>query len=199
MEFQDVVRRRRMVRSFSTEPVPSEVVERILANGLRAPSAGFSQGWAFVVLVGPAETALFWDTVSDPEWRADPTRPGLVRAPVIIVALTDEAAYRARYREADKASHRQHSASDWPVPFWLVDTSFAAMLILLSAVDAGLGALFTGLNHHDDELLAALGVPPGLRPIGAVILGWPDDQDRPSPSLARGRRPPDSVIHRGRW
>jgi nitroreductase len=197
VDFQTVVRRRKMVRSFSDEPVPPSVLERILANGLRAPSAGFSQGWAFVVLVGPAETTLFWDAISDAEWRADPHRPGLVRAPVIIVPLTDEAAYRDRYAEPDKAASRQ--SSEWPVPYWMVDTSFAAMLILLSAVDAGLGALFTGLNHHDDDLTAALGVPSGLRPIGAVILGWPDDQDRPSPSLARGHRARESVIHRGRW
>jgi nitroreductase len=198
MEFQAVVRRRKMVRSFSTEAVASETLERILADAQRAPSAGFSQGWAFVVLIGPAETAVFWDAVSDAQWQAEPTWPGLVRAPVIIVPLTDEAAYRARYGEPDKAAFGLHS-SEWPVPYWLVDTSFAAMLILLSAVDAGLGALFTGLNHHDDELMAALGIPTELRPIGAVILGHPDDQDRPSSSLARGHRPTESVIHRGRW
>jgi nitroreductase len=198
VDFQTVVQRRKMVRSFSGEPVPPEVLEQILGNAQRAPSAGFSQGWAFVVLVGPSETGLFWETISDPEWRADPYRPGLLRAPVVIVPLTDEAAYRARYGEADKAAYGL-AESEWPVPYWLVDTSFAAMLILLSAVDAGLGALFTGLNHHDDELMLALGVPPEYRPIGAVVMGWPDGEDKPSPSLARGHRPAESVIHRGRW
>jgi nitroreductase len=198
MEFQAVVRRRKMVRSFSDEPVPPEMLEQILGNAQRATSAGFSQGWAFVVLEGPEETAMFWDAISDPEWRADPYRPGLLRAPVVIVPLTDEAAYRARYAEPDKAAHGI-ADSEWPVPYWLVDTSFAAMLILLSAVDAGLGALFTGLNHHDDELMAALGVPAALRPIGAVVMGWPDGEDRPSPSLARGHRRAESVVHRGRW
>ena len=53
----------------------------------------------------PAETGSFWDAVSDAEWRAKPYWPGLLRAPVIIVPLTDEAAYRARYAEADKAAH----------------------------------------------------------------------------------------------
>jgi nitroreductase len=46
MEFQDVVRGRRMVRNFEDRPVPPEAVERILANALRGPSAGFSQGTA---------------------------------------------------------------------------------------------------------------------------------------------------------
>lgn len=188
-----------MVRSFSDAPIPTPVLDRILANGLRAPSAGFSQGWAFVVLAGPDETALFWDTISDDDWRAAPTRPGLVRAPVIVVPLTDEPAYLARYAEADKAPHGRQDEDAWPVPYWLVDTSFATMLILLSAVDAGLGAHFFGLNHADDALMAALGVPDGYRPIGAVALGWADGQDRPSPSLARGHRPVEAVVHRSRW
>ena len=169
-----------------------------MANALRAPSAGFSQGWAFVVLSGPDETEPFWDAVVDAEWQSEPSWPGLLRAPVVIVPLTDEPAYRARYAEADKAP-LGIAHTEWPVPYWLVDTSFATMLILLSAVDCGLGALFTGLNHHDDEVLAALGVPAAYRPIGAVILGWPDGQDRPSPSLLRGHRHRDAVIHRGRW
>jgi len=42
VEFQDVVRKRKMVRSFEDRPIPSEVVERIVANVQKAPSAGFS-------------------------------------------------------------------------------------------------------------------------------------------------------------
>ena len=50
MEFQEVVRRRRMVRDYSDEPVDPAVIDLALANAVRAPSAGFSQGWAFLVL-----------------------------------------------------------------------------------------------------------------------------------------------------
>jgi nitroreductase len=199
MEFQQVVRRRKMVRSFSDAPVPGEVLDRILANGLRAPSGGFSQGWAFVVLEGPEETGLFWASIADAESHQDPWRPGLQRAPVVIIPLTDEPAYLARYAEDDKKRHGLADPAAWPVPYWLVDTSFATMLMLLSATDAGLGALFFGLNHRDDALMGALGVPDGYRPIGAVALGWPDGQDQPSPSLARGHRPVEAVVHRGRW
>jgi nitroreductase len=194
MDFQSVVDRRHMVRSFTEDPVPEEMLARILANAQRAPSAGYCQGWAFVVLVGPEETAPFWNAVSDAEWRAAPDWPGLLRAPVIVVPLTDEAAYRARYAEVDKAS-RPASSSPW----WLVDTAFATMVMLLSSVDAGLGALFFGLRQRDDEVRQALGIPARYQPLGAVALGWPDGKDRPSASLARGRRPPEEVVHRGRW
>ena len=79
MEFQEVVRRRRMVRNFDERPLSSDTVDRIVANGLRAPSAGFTQGWAFVVLEGE-QTATFWDVVADAPWRARPRGQGLMRA-----------------------------------------------------------------------------------------------------------------------
>jgi nitroreductase len=199
MDFEAVLRRRKMCRSFDGRPIPAPLLERVLASGRRAPSAGFSQGWAFVVLEGPAQTQTFWSHVSEPAWREKPSWPGLLRAPVVILPLAHKQAYLDRYAEADKAGLGREDESAWAVPFWLVDTSFATMLILLAAVDAGLGALFFGLPGGEEELLADLGVPTGYMPIGAVALGWPDGADRPSPSLARGHRPADDVIHRGHW
>lgn len=189
-----------MVRSFADRPIPTAVLERILANAQRAPSAGHSQGWAFVVLEG-ADTATFWRHASDAEWRAEPDWSGLQRAPVIVMPLAHQQAYLDRYAEPDKRASglALAEAAEWPVPYWLVDTSFAAMLILLSAVDAGLGALFFRLRGSEAALLADLGVPSGYRPIGAIALGWPDGEDRPPASLRRGRRPPATVVHRGRW
>src|ERR1700734_1474484 len=71
MEFQDVVLRRRMVRDFSDEPVARPLVEQLVANAARIPSAGFSQGVAFVVLTEPGQRRLFWETTSGPEWRGE--------------------------------------------------------------------------------------------------------------------------------
>jgi nitroreductase len=198
MEFETVVRRRRMCRSFEDRPVPTEAVDRILAHARRPPSAGFSQGWAFVVLEGGEQTTRFWQLTSEPEWRANPNWPGLLRAPVIIIPLAHEQAYRDRYSQPDKGSIPPDQQV-WDVPYWLVDTAFATMLLLLSVVDEGLGALFFDINHGRQELLAALGVPADYEPIGAVAVGYPDGNDRPSPSLARGHRPVEDVVHRGRW
>lgn len=64
MDFQDVVRWRRTVRSYdASRRVPAELIDRIVANGLRAPSAGFSQGCGFLVLDTPADVARFRDAV----------------------------------------------------------------------------------------------------------------------------------------
>jgi nitroreductase len=198
MDFQHVVRRRRMCRAFEDRPIPPEILDRILANAQRAPSAGFSQGWSFVVLEGREQTDEFWRITSDEDWREDPDWPDMLRAPVVILPLAIKQIYLDRYSEPDKAEAGLQQEAAWSVPYWLVDTAFASMLILLTATDAGLGALFFGIFRGQSELLEALGVPGGYEPIGAIALGWPAP-DRPSPSLKRGHRPVDQVIHRGRW
>src|SRR5438132_11656639 len=196
MEFQEVLRRRRMVRNFDDRPLEPEVVERILANGLRAPSAGFSQGWAFLVLEGREETERFWSSTFDPDEREGFRWQGLFRAPLLVVALSNKQEYLDRYAEPDKGWTDRDEAR-WPVPYWDIDTGFAALLMLLTAVDAGLGTLFFGI-FTPDAFRVAFGVPDAYTPIGALAIGWPQP-DEPSPSLRRRRRPPHDVIHRGRW
>jgi nitroreductase len=197
MEFQEVVRKRRMVRSFDPRALPAEVVERILANAQRAPSAGFSQGWAFLVLEG-VDTRRYWDAVG-PDDRDGFSWQGLFDAPLLIVCLSNKAAYLERYAEPDKG-WTDRSEAHWPAPYWDIDTGMAAMLILLTAVDAELGALFFGIPPEKiDTFHATFCVPPELHPIGTVAIGYAKPNDRPSPSLKRGRRPAAEVIHRGRW
>jgi nitroreductase len=71
MELRDVVRRRRMVRKFEQKPIPDDVLKRVLETARHAPSAGFSQGFDFVVLTTLEELDWFYRTTDDPE---DPER-----------------------------------------------------------------------------------------------------------------------------
>ena len=192
-DFQDVVRRRRMVRNFTADPVPDEVVERLLGNARRGPSAGFTQGVELLVLNGPRETDRYWDVSLPPADRQVFPWPGLLRAPLLVVPWTSPQAYRDRYALPDKAS----APPEWDVPYWHVDAAFAALLALLTAVDAGLGALFFRV-FRPGAVRAAFGVPAEFEPVGAVAVGYPAP-DRPSQSLGRGRRPVAEVVHRGRW
>ncbi len=202
VEFTEALRRRKMVRSFSGRPVPRPILDRLLDGALRTPSAGNTGGWDAVVLEGPAETAVLWEATTTPPWRAGSRRwPGLEKAPVAVVLFAHPDAYAARYAEPDKeASGLGEGSSDpWPVPYWFVDTGFAALLLLLGAVDAGLGACFLGNFRGEDALAAALGVPPDRRYLGTVLLGEPGADDPPSASLARGRRRAEDVVHWRRW
>ena len=97
MEFQDVVRKRKMVRSFEARPLPREIVERIVANVQKAPSAGFSQGWGFLVLDGKDETARYWKELWPEDRRPGWGWPDLFNAPLLIVCLSNKKEYLARY------------------------------------------------------------------------------------------------------
>jgi nitroreductase len=200
VELGDVVRRRRMVRNFDDRPIAPEVVDRMLDLARRAPSAGFSQGVEFLVLNGPEETGRYWDaSFSDPEARARFRWQGLFRAPVLVLPLTSAQPYLDRYAEPDKAATGLGAdEAAWPVPYWLVDAGMATQLLLLAAVDEGLGALLFGIFRHEAEVLAAFGVPDGYRPVGVVALGHPA-ADEPGRSATRPRRPLAEVVHRGRW
>ena len=66
MELDTAIRRRRMVRRYDSQrQVPEAVVIAALDRATRAPSAGFSQGWDFLVLRAPAERSTFWDATTD--------------------------------------------------------------------------------------------------------------------------------------
>jgi len=200
MEYRDVVRRRRMVRSFTDEPVDPQLLDQLLADALRAPSAGNSQGRDLVVLEGPEQTARFWDITLPAPRRERFAWPGLLRAPVLVLPFADPDRYVARYAEPDKARTGLGEGDEaWPVPYWTVDTAFVVMSLLHGVVDAGLGALFFGIFRGEEVLRERLGVPPGRRAIGAIAIGHPDGGDRAGRSAGRPRRPLDEVVHRGEW
>lgn len=185
-----------MVRSYDeSRPVPPDVIDRLLQTGLRAPSAGFSQGWGFLVLDTPQDVARFRQAAT-PETEPENWFAARVRAPLIIVPHSNRDAYLDRYAEPDKG-FTDRSDAWWPSPYWDIDTGFAAMLILLAAVDEGLGACFFGIpKERIDVYRQAFGVPFELRPIGAISVGYSDEPPR---DLSARRRPTDDVVRRGRW
>jgi nitroreductase len=208
-EFAEVVRARRMTRSFDTRPVPPALLEQLVDLASRAPSAGKTQGWHLVVLEG-AETARFWDITLPPMRRGAFRWKRLLEAPVIAIPLADPRAYVERYSEADKrASGLGAGTEAWPAPYWTVDTSMSVMTMLLAAEDVGLGALFFGIFRGERELRRTLAIPPVMQILGAVALGYPapatvatGDDTNPGGkgrSAPRTRRTPNEIIHRGSW
>jgi len=195
MEFGEVVRRRRMVRNYTETPVDPVAVTRILDIARRGPSAGFSQGQAFVVVTEPDRRHRIAGLADEPGHVARGLEPWLSTAPVHVVVCTSAAAYLDRYAEPDK--RHAADAEDWPVPYWWIDAGAALTLILLAAVDEGLAAGFLG-SHAVPGLAEFLGLPPEMIPIGVVTLGYAA-ADRPSGSLRRGRRPTGEIVRYERW
>ena len=184
MEFQEVVRRRRMVRTFTGEPVPQESLDRILGNAVRGPSAGFSQGQSFLVLTERTTCEKFWAVAG--EAIADSAQT----APLVIVPMSCKRVYLERYAQPDKGWTDRDEAR-WPVPFWHIDTGMAALLILQTVVDEGLGAVYFGIVPEAvAPFRAAFGVPDDQEPIGAIAIGY-DAEPAKRDLRSRRRYPAD--------
>ena len=198
MEFREVVRRRRMVRRYSSEPVDPAAVDRMLEHAQRAPNAGFTQGWAFLVLDTAEDVARFWEsTGADPDTH-NSWLDGMRTAPVVIVPLVCQDAYLDRYAEPDKG-WRDRSEDRWPVPYWYVDVGMASLLILQTAVDEGLGACFFGVpGDYVDDLRSAFSIPADHTPVGAITVGHRVSDRGAAGSPARRERR-TNLVHRGRW
>jgi len=199
MELTEIVRRRRMVRRFDQRPVPPDVIDRILDLARRAPTAGFAQGVDFLVLDTPQAVAEFWRMTDDADDPMDPD--DIEHGPtVIVLPIADKRPYLARYAEPDKIEFGMDHEENWPVKFWEIDAAMASMLALLAAVDEGLGGWFFGIVTGERELLDALGVPEGIRPVGVMGFGYRADDEAPSGSGAeRKRRPLGEQVHRNGW
>jgi nitroreductase len=167
-----ILARRRMIRKFRPDPVSDGVVRRIVRAAMRAPSAGHTQPWNYVVVRDAAIRRRLA--------RAALAQMFVAEAPVVIVPCADRARSRSRYgREGD------HYA--------VVDTAFSSLLLLLAVVEEGLGACFVGA-FYEEQVSRILDLPETVRPLAVVPVGVPDEQPGRLPL-----RPLEEVLHFGHW
>lgn len=185
-----------MVRNFTDEPVAAEVIERIVAAAQHAPSAGFSQGVVYVTVTDPDMRRRIAEIAGEQWYVSAGHEPFISRAPAQIVICTSEQVYHDRYNEPDKKAKGQEEIG-WPIPYWHTDAGASMMLVLLAAVNEGLGSAFVGVKDPS-ELQAALGIPEEYLPIGVTMIGYPAP-DKKSGSLKRGRRSIEDILHREWW
>lgn len=140
-------------------------------TSLRAPSAGFSQGFAFLALTEPEDRAQFWPLVPT---RVENT-PCIQNAPLVVIPLAHKATYLERYAGPDKG-WQDRAEARWPAPYWFIDTGMASLMMLLTAVDEGLG-LFFGIQPEElQPFKDEFKVPDDYAPIGGISIGYrPED------------------------
>lgn len=198
MDFDEVVHRRRMVRHFRPEPVSRETIEYLIGTAQHAPSAGFSQGISYVVVTDAATRKQVAEIAGEGEaYVSSGFDPFVSQAPLQIVVCASEKVYKDRYREPDKRPDPKEPEMEWPVPYWHTDAGCALMLILLAAVNHGLAGAFVGV-WDQKGLQELLNIPDHFLPIGITLIGQ-GAADKPSPSLQRGRRPLEDVLHWEKW
>jgi nitroreductase len=196
MEFSKAVLKRRMVRHFSFDPVPMEAVDRILTLAQHAPSAGFSQGSAYIVVTDPHMKLKVAQLQGEDEYSSAGFHKWISEAPVNVVACVSEKVYHDRYQEPDKLDE-DGKEIEWPTPYWFFDIGAGCMIILLAAVDEGLAAAFTGIPNVRG-MKDLLRIPAHFHPVGVISIGH-GAKDVKSPSLKRGRRPGAEVVHYEKW
>jgi FMN reductase [NAD(P)H] len=203
VEFGEVLRRRRSVRTYADRPVSRGMPERITdAAVVWAPSAGFSQGLRLVVVTDPETRRRIAAAAHEDELAARGRRRWKAAAPVHVVVPTREDDYHERYRRQDKLALTGGREIEWPAPYWYVDAGAAAMVLMLAAIDAGLETAIFGVTDIP-ALQGALGLPEDVRFVAVVTMGYPTgDADRPSAGASvftQRRKPRDEVVRWEHW
>lgn len=173
-ELDKVIRKRKMIRKYDqSREVPDKIINKLIDNASRAPSAGHTQVQEFVVIKDPS--------IKRKLRLASVNQEHLEEAPVLIVVCSNTSRSVGRYGERGKEFYS------------IIDGAFASMLILLTATNEGLGASFVGA-FNDEKVSEILGLPEHVRPIGIIALGYSDEKPA---RLERIQR--DRLIHYERW
>ncbi len=198
MELRELLQRRRMVRHYEAEPIPRETLERIVATVRRAPSGGFSQGQRLLVVDDPTLLAQIASIGGD---APEGVEPWFGSAPAQIFVMTREADYHERYQRDDKLQDGEEI--EWPVPFWHVDAGAALMLVLLAAIDEGLGAGVYGVFPDEaSRLRELLKIPADFAIVAGITLGRPlpdPEWSKRSSRTTQRRRTLDELVGWNTW
>jgi nitroreductase len=176
MELDKAIRKRKMVRKYDKRrDVPDRLIDKLLENASKAPSAGHTQVQEFIVVKDPQTKRKLRLASVNQEQVED--------ALVLIVVCSNTSRSVGRYGQRGKEFYS------------VVDGAFASMLILLTATNEGLGAGFVGA-FEDNKVSEILGLPSdgSVRPIGIIALGYPDER----PTKLK-RIPRDTLVHYERW
>ena len=198
----DIIRTTRAMRRLHPDPVPDEMIRKILEAGICAANGANTQRWRFLVVKDPEikrKVQVYYkrafDEVVGPRYLSSAAPPGVTReryqrqhsaveyltdhfheAPVWIVACLDE---------GTATPTRWSGASIYP----------AVQNMLLAARALGLGATLTTRHLlYEKEAEAALGLPPGVRSYAILPIGYPMGKFGPV-----GRGPLADIVYQDRW
>ena len=197
---KQVLAARRSCRNYKTTPIDPKILENLIDQARRTPTAGNSQGVEFLVLNGEKEVAAYWDTTLDKDRRDNFPWPGLLLAPALVIPYGIPERYLSRYQEIDKKKSGLGDSIDaWPIPYWIVDAASASTALQLLVVESGMACCFFGQFEKEEKVSQRFSVPREARAIGTIAIGWAADDDRSSISVARTRRPLEDVLHVSEW
>lgn len=152
MEFYEVVRTRRSIRSFKPDPVPDDVLEKILEVIRIAPSGSNRQPWRFILVKDPAIRKSVAEACGGQRWIAE--------APVVVVGCGSDIKYNRGGWMGDRSV--------------LVDVAIGFTHLILAARAEGLGTCWIG-DFENAKLRELLGIPEGMNVVAVSPLGYTKD------------------------
>jgi nitroreductase len=157
MDFDEVVRKRKMIREYDLErqQIPDEIIKKLIKNAHKAPSAGHTQVQEFIIVKDISIKKKLRKAAINQEY--------VEKAPVLIVVCSNTSRSVGRYGSRGREFYS------------MVDGAFASMLILLTAVNEGIGACFVGA-FQDNKVSEILELPKDVRPIGIICIGYPSSE-----------------------
>ena len=153
MEFYEVIKTRRSVRSYINEQIPDDVLTRVLEAARIAPSGCNRQPWSFVVVRQAATREKLA--------KACCNQGFIGTAPVVIVCCGKR--YDGKYQP-------------WLNDAYMADTIIAIDHLILAARNEGLGTCWIGAMH-DDQVGEIVGVPDDVDVLMVVAVGYPGSQE----------------------
>ncbi len=191
MDAIEAIQRRTSVRRFRPDPVPREVILRLLDCALHAPNHKLTEPWHFAVLTGSARERFAelrarhrlkrWTDPTSPEAVAggEKVRREALGTPAFIVAMVAV--------NPDDITREEDYAA----------TMMGLANLMVAAEALGLGTyLRTGGIMREAALAELVALPEGCRIVGVVSLGYPVDAEPPGQGRPRRRRTVEEVT---RW
>jgi nitroreductase len=169
MDTLDAIRTRRSIRQYQDRAVPEELIQKLLAAAMQAPSARNQQPWQFVVIDDREVLAAI------PEFM--PTAAMAGKAPLAILVCGDLSLEKSE-------------------GYWVVDCAAAVENMLLAAHVLGLGAVWCGVYPREprmEGLKRLIGLPEKVIAHSLVVLGYPGEQVPPQDRYRAER------VRRNRW
>jgi nitroreductase len=167
MDIIDLVKSRRSVRKFKPDPVPDDVVMKLLEAARWAPSWANTQCWEFVVVKDPKIKAELSETLVPPR---NPAKSAVANAPVVIAALG---------RKGVSGFYRGSAVTnkgDW----FMFDVALAVQNLVLEAHALGLGTVIVGALDFE-KASKILNVPPNVELVALIPVGYPDESPQAPP------------------
>lgn len=170
MEFDEVIETRRSVRSYRSDPIPDDVLERVLKGAQCAPSANNVQPWRYIVVKDEKTRKKIADISFSQAFIGE--------APVVVVCC----------------AKNYHDSYSWIADhMFLVDSTISFDHLTLAARNEGLGTCWIGAFDHP-QLKELLDVPAGYDIVVLTPLGYPKSSSAFKPT--KNRKPLSEIVFR---